>query len=89
MRPNSSREVGAPRSLAGLTALAFLRRERSPRGSFAFEDLTDMLWIEIDFAADIERAKAEVRARIPTAEANRRAALMIKRDMALGLAQGL
>ena len=48
-----------------------------------------MLWIEIEFGADVERAKAEVRARIPTAEGNRRAALMIKRDMALGLAQGL
>ena len=48
-----------------------------------------MLWIEIDMGAEIERAKAEVRARIPTAEGNRRAALMIERDMALGLAQGL
>ncbi len=48
-----------------------------------------MLLIEIDFAADIERANAEVRARIPTAQGNRRAAPAIKRDMALGLAPGL
>ncbi len=48
-----------------------------------------MLWIEIDIGAEIERAKAEVLARIPTAEGNRRVALAIKRDMALGLAQGL
>ncbi len=89
MRPNSSRKVGAPCCLAVLTALAFPRRERSPRGSFAFEDLTGMLWIEIDIGAEIERAKAEVLARIPTAEGNRRVALAIKRDMALGLAQGL
>ncbi len=48
-----------------------------------------MLRIEIDFAADIERANAEVLVRILTAEGNRRAALMIKRDMDRSLAQGL
>ncbi len=53
----------------------------SPRGTFAVEDITGMPWIEIDFAADIERANAEVLPRILTAEGNRRTALMIKRDM--------
>jgi len=52
----------------------------SPRGTFAFEDITDMPWIEIDFVADIARANAEVLPRILTAEGNRRAAMMIKRD---------
>jgi choline kinase len=36
----------------------------SPRGTFAFEDITDMPWIEIDFAADIERANSEILPRI-------------------------
>ncbi len=53
----------------------------SQRGTFAFEDITGIPWIEIDFAADIERANAEVLPRILMAEGNRRAALMIKRDM--------
>ena len=50
-------------------------------GTFAFEDITNMPWIEIDFAADIERANAEVLPRILKAERNRRAAMMIQRDM--------
>lgn len=50
----------------------------SPRGSFAFEDVTGLPWIKIDFAADIERANGEVLPRILTAECNRRAAMMIK-----------
>ena len=53
----------------------------SPRGSFAFEDITGMPWIEIDFAADIERANGDVLPRILTAQASRRAAMMIQRDM--------
>ncbi len=53
----------------------------SPRGTFAFEDITGMPWIEIDFAADIERANAEVLPRILTAERSRRTGMMIKRDM--------
>jgi len=53
----------------------------SPSGTFAFEDITGTPWIEIDFAADIERANAEVLPRILTAESNRRAAIMIKPDM--------
>ena len=36
----------------------------SPRDAFAFEDITDMAWIEIDFAADIERANTDVLPRI-------------------------
>ena len=49
----------------------------SPRGTFAFEDITDMAWIEvgrlrlvgpIDFAADIERANSEVLPRILSAD---------------------
>ncbi len=61
----------------------------SPRGTFAFEDITGMPWIEIDFAADIERAKAEVLPRILAAEDNRHAAMTIKRDMDRGETQRL
>ena len=32
----------------------------SRRGKFAFEDITGMPWIEIDFAVDVERANAEI-----------------------------
>jgi|TARA_B100002003_G_C14079043_1_gene519123 choline kinase len=53
----------------------------SPRGTFAFEDITGLPWIEIDFAADIERANVEVLPRILTADADRRASRMIKRGM--------
>jgi choline kinase len=49
----------------------------SPRGTFAFEDITGMPWIEIDFAADVERANTEVLPRIlaamSLANGNRRA----------------
>ncbi len=55
----------------------------------AFEDITAMLCIEIDFTADIERAHAEVLPRILTAEGNRHAPLMIKRDMERGETQRL
>lgn len=61
----------------------------SPRGTFAFEDITGMPWIEIDFAADIERANAEVLPRILAAAGKRRAAMMIKRDMDRGETQRL
>ncbi len=44
----------------------------SRRGTFGFEDITGIPWIEIDFAADIERAHAEVLPRIVKAQANRR-----------------
>jgi choline kinase len=36
----------------------------APRGSFAFEDITGMAWIEIDFAADVERAETEILPRL-------------------------
>ena len=61
----------------------------SPRGTFAFEDITGTPWIEIDFAADIERANDEVLPRILTAEGNRRAAMTIEPDMARGETQRL
>ncbi len=61
----------------------------SPRGTFAFEDITGIPWIEIDFAADIERAKAEVLPRILTAVGHRRTAMTIERDMARGETQTL
>ncbi|MDP7548498.1 MAG: hypothetical protein QGF20_14500, partial [Alphaproteobacteria bacterium] len=52
----------------------------SPRGTFAFEDITGVPWVEIDFAADIEHAKAEILPRILAAERNRRAAMMTNGD---------
>jgi len=35
-----------------------------PRGNFAFEDITGLPWIEIDFAADVARAETEILPRI-------------------------
>ncbi len=61
----------------------------SPRGTFEFEDITGIPWIEIDFAADIERATNEVLPRILAAEGHRHAAMTIERDMAGGEAQRL
>jgi choline kinase len=40
----------------------------SQRRTFAFEDITGMPWIEIDFAADVERARREILPRILAAE---------------------
>ncbi len=48
------------------------------RHTFAFEDITGMPWIEIDFAADIERANAVILPRIAAAEEDRRAAILIE-----------
>jgi choline kinase len=39
----------------------------SPRGTFAFEDITGIPWIEIDFAVDVERANTEILPRISKA----------------------
>ncbi len=39
----------------------------SPRGTFAFEDITGVPWIEIDFAADVKRANSEILPRISKA----------------------
>ncbi len=36
----------------------------APRGSFAFEDITGLAWIEIDFAADVQRAEDEILPRL-------------------------
>jgi choline kinase len=52
----------------------------SPRGVFAFEDITGMAWTEIDFAADVERANAEILPRILTAEDDRSLVMAIERD---------
>ncbi len=49
----------------------------SPRGTFAFEDITGMPWIEIDFAADMERANSEILPRISKAIGDRSLASMI------------
>ncbi len=48
----------------------------APRGGLAFEKISGMPWIEIDFAADIARAEAEIPPRIPMAAAKRHAARM-------------
>jgi choline kinase len=40
----------------------------STRRTFSFEDITSMPWIEIDFAADVERATREILPRILAAE---------------------
>ncbi len=40
----------------------------SQRRTFAFEDITGMAWIEIDFAADVERARREILPRVLAAE---------------------
>ena len=49
----------------------------SPRGTFSFEDITGMPWIEIDFAADMERANSEILPRISKAIGDRSLASMI------------
>ncbi len=61
----------------------------SPRDTFAFEDVTGIPWIEIDFAADIALAEAEILPRILTAEGHRHAAMTIERDPARGETQRL
>ena len=53
----------------------------SPRGTFAFEDITGNPWIEIDFAADIERANIEALPRIRMAEGDPHAPKSIEQDM--------
>ena len=52
----------------------------SPRGTFAFEDITGMPWIEIDFADDIERANSEILPRISKAIDDRSLASTIVAD---------
>lgn len=36
----------------------------APRGTFGFEDITGIPWVEIDFATDVERAEREILPRI-------------------------
>ena len=61
----------------------------SPRGTFDFEDITGLPWIEIDFAADVVRAETEILPRIVSAANRRRAATAIKGDIDRGAAQDL
>lgn len=53
----------------------------SPPGTFSFEDISGMPWIEIDFAVDIERAKTEIMPRILKAVSNRQAVRTMKPDL--------
>ena len=57
--------------------LSAIRRDAFA-ADFAFEDITGVPWIEIDFAADIERANAEILPRIMTAEGKRQAPIILK-----------
>lgn len=50
----------------------------SPRGTFAFEDITGKPWIEIDFATDIERANNEILPRILQLESGGAQAMRLK-----------
>ena len=61
----------------------------SPRGSFAFEDITGLPWIEIDFAVDLARAETEILPRILSAADQRRATTVIKGNIDRGAAQDL
>lgn len=45
--------------------------QTSRRGTIAYEDITGLPWIEIDYAADVERANAEILPRILAAAASR------------------
>lgn len=53
----------------------------SPRNTFAFEVVTNMPWIEIDFAADIERANTVVLPLIQTVKEKRMVVFMDTRDI--------
>jgi len=61
----------------------------SPRNTFAFEEITYMPWIEIDFAADIERANTVVLPLIQAAKEERAAAIRAIRDIELIVTQTL
>ena len=58
----------------------------APRGTFAFEDITGLPWIEIDFATDVERAETEILPRIVAAAAKRRVAAKKIGDLDTGAA---
>lgn len=53
----------------------------SPRNTFAFEEIINMPWIEIDFAADIERANTVILPLIQTAKKERATAVRAIRDI--------
>ena len=59
----------------------------SPRGKFAFEDITGLPWIEIDFAKDVERATTEILPQISKAIKDRNpiSQLDINKDQSLAL----
>jgi choline kinase len=40
-----------------------------PSGTFGFEDVTDLPWIEIDFPEDVERAREEILPQLKDPEA--------------------
>jgi choline kinase len=61
----------------------------SPRGTFAFEDITGLPWIEIDFAADVARAENEVLPRIISAAAKRNSSVIGQPSIIRGAARDL
>ncbi len=60
----------------------------SPAGTFSYEDISGMPWIEIDFAVDIEKANAEIMPRILKAENNRGHARVIEPGLLLQAGRG-
>ncbi len=61
----------------------------SKRHTFSFEDITGMAWIEIDFAADVERASNEILPRILAAERSAGGLMKGSGDTGRSLDQGL
>jgi choline kinase len=61
----------------------------SQRRTFSFEDITGMPWIEIDFAADVERATCEILPRILAAEGSASAMMRRGGETGRSLEQGL
>jgi choline kinase len=62
-------EVAERQIKAGQNKLAYEPAMREvlmsePRGTFGFEDISDVPWIEIDFPEDLERAKGDILTRI-------------------------
>ncbi|NOX40193.1 MAG: phosphocholine cytidylyltransferase family protein [Alphaproteobacteria bacterium] len=53
----------------------------SQPGTFSFEDITGLSWIEIDFSADLERASSNILPRILRAKNNSKAVLPIIQDI--------
>jgi len=53
----------------------------SQRGTFSFEDITGLSWIEIDFSADIERASSEILPRMLRAKNNRKSPRPVIQDI--------